>query len=341
MGRWVFSYSDMITLLFAFFVFLASVSNINQVKLEMASDFFSDKKSSNRVTYKELTQMIQNAVVSEKLQDEVKVVLTPQGVEINLKDKLMFDVGRAEVKMNALPILLRLSNLLNQPGMADRVVLVEGHTDSVPIKSVQYPSNWELSSSRAASVVKFFIGKKSDAKRFKSIGYADTHPIAKENDSITGEPANRRVVIVITSESFVSGELRKEIKVEELFTGTDEGALKISVPIKTEPVKTETAPVAPVPAVQTPQTPQKVQPQVVPKSEPVKKTVIQPQQPGVLTDVQKDLIKDYYIQAQEAYQSKKYELAIYYWQKVLELNPNHQLASMNVDRAKDKLKNKK
>ncbi len=216
---WLLSYADMVTLLLAFFILLVSMSTLNKVKIEMIAQTFAEKK--DRMTYKQLQEKIQEFINAENLREEVNVALTPDGIEVNFKDKLLFDLGRADVKSEAEAILNKLSGLLVQGELAKRLITVEGHTDSLPIRSEIYPSNWELSSARAASVVKFFIGKGMDTRRFESVGYADTRPLVTAEDmkqvhatagatkDARGLAVNRRVIIVISPDSYIEEIERK------------------------------------------------------------------------------------------------------------------------------------
>lgn len=198
---WLISYADMVTLLFAFFVVLASISSLNMVKYE---EMTQNLRTEKRMTSKDIKNKIQEFVKQENLEDQITVAVTDKGVEINFKDKILFDIGKAELKPQALDILGEMSGLMNYKEISERKISVEGHTDRIPMKSKIYPSNWELSSGRAASVVRYLNAKGMDNRRFESIGYADTHPVKPENDDVTGEPANRRVVIVIKPDSYLS-----------------------------------------------------------------------------------------------------------------------------------------
>jgi chemotaxis protein MotB len=126
-----------------------------------------------------------NAVIS--LQD------TKRGVEISLKDVILFDPGKAQLKSSSfktLNVLVGLSKTVNNP------ISIEGHTDNVPIKNAAYASNWELSSARAVSVLYFFESKKVAKSRLQFVGYGEYQPIYP-NDTKAHKQANRRVNIVI------------------------------------------------------------------------------------------------------------------------------------------------
>lgn len=215
---WLISYADMVTLLFAFFVVLASISSLNMVKYE---EMTQNLRTEKRMTSKDIKNKIQEFVKQENLEDQIKVEVTDKGVEINFKDKILFDIGKAELKPQALDILEKMSGLMNYKEISERKISVEGHTDRIPMKSKVYPSNWELSSGRAASVVRYLNSKGMDNRRFESIGYAETRPVKQENDDVTGEPANRRVVIVIKPESYLS---KQELETRDYTTNAQNAA---------------------------------------------------------------------------------------------------------------------
>lgn len=211
---WLMSYADLVTLMFAFFVLLYSMSTLDVVKLEAISNYFSEDPK--RMTSEELQKKIGEIIKNDKLEDNVNANMTSKGVEISFKDKLLFDSGKADVKPIASPVLTKMAQVLNNPDIADRKIIVEGHTDSIPIKTIEFPSNWELSSGRAASIVRFFIDQGLKKEKFVSLGYADNRPIVAETELNKGSPENRRVVVIITPESYQSDFIkRKEISVKK------------------------------------------------------------------------------------------------------------------------------
>jgi len=117
---------------------------------------------------------------------------------INMLDKVLFDSGRAEVKPAGLKVLKQVSDILK--GVADKQIRIEGHTDNVPIGASikkQFPTNWELSTARATSVIRYLIEKGGvDRNNISAGGYADTRPVVS-NDTEEGRAANRRIEIVL------------------------------------------------------------------------------------------------------------------------------------------------
>jgi chemotaxis protein MotB len=129
------------------------------------------------------------------LQNQVQTTISRRGLVVRvLTDKVLFESGQANLKPAGLPLLGEVANLLNVA--TNHAIAVEGHTDSVPISSAQYPSNWELSTARATTVVRYFISAGVDASRMSAAGYADLHPIAS-NATARGRQLNRRVEIVL------------------------------------------------------------------------------------------------------------------------------------------------
>jgi chemotaxis protein MotB len=126
---------------------------------------------------------------------QVETVVTQRGLVVRLlTDNVLFDSGQATLKSQGLPLLDEVGTLLG----VDHVhpVMVEGHTDDVPISTGQYASNWELSTARASTVVRYLIDRNLPASRFGAAGYADLHPLAS-NSTSTGRARNRRVEVVL------------------------------------------------------------------------------------------------------------------------------------------------
>jgi chemotaxis protein MotB len=119
-----------------------------------------------------------------------------------LTDGVLFDSGEAKVKPRALPVLEKIAGLLQ----VDQVhpINVEGHTDNVPIKSAQYPTNWELSTARSSAVVRAFMRRHVAAARMEASGRANLDPVAT-NATSEGRAENRRVEIVLPRRQAVTG----------------------------------------------------------------------------------------------------------------------------------------
>lgn len=127
------------------------------------------------------------------LGDDIEVVFNEGSVSFRISSELLFASGRAELADAGLEVIDRLI-----PALATNQhrILVEGHTDDRPINTERFPSNWELSASRASSVVRYLSMAGLDPARMSATGYADTRPLA-ENSSEQGRASNRRVELVM------------------------------------------------------------------------------------------------------------------------------------------------
>lgn len=231
--RWLVSYADFITLLFAFFVVMYSISSVNEGKYRVLSDTLSDvfqaqpttstpihfddtasisSRNNNEALIdlpvpnhdefltaadnpeldtlsEEITQAVQTLIDD----DLINIKKTDFWLEIDIKSSILFTSGGAELSEDAEDILATIADLLDS---YPNDIQVEGFTDNVPINSKQFPSNWELSSSRAASVVHLFEEEGVDPKRMQAIGYGQHRPLA-DNATIEGRNTNRRVNLVV------------------------------------------------------------------------------------------------------------------------------------------------
>ena len=253
--RWLLTYADMLTLMFALFMVLYSISSVNISKYEslqeslkaaFSGSILSGGKAIMQSGSQSTTahapakaavpaivpltpnipkptdtsaQEISKAMVAasgakqeqedfKKLQrelnayakshgfgNEVQAVIARQGLVVHvLTDKLLFDSGSATLQPAGLPLLQEIAHLLNVD--QKHPITVEGNTDNQPIQSSQFPSNWELSTDRATTVVRYLIAHRVQDQRLSAAGYADLHPLAT-NATATGRARNRRVDIVL------------------------------------------------------------------------------------------------------------------------------------------------
>jgi len=145
--------------------------------------------------FNRIKQQIEAYARAHGLADQVEAVVARRGLIVRLlTDRVLFDSGRAVLKPEGMPLLAHVGNLLQ----IDRIhpILVEGHTDDVPISTSQYASNWELSTARATEVVRYLIGRGLPTRRFGASGYAEYHPLAT-NSTAAGRQRNRRVEVVL------------------------------------------------------------------------------------------------------------------------------------------------
>lgn len=197
-NRWVVSYSDFVTMLLALFMVMYAVSQIDNQRLadleaKMRKTFnASQKMSYNNIKSEQELEKILNENISKS--NSVKLVKEPRGLVIRINDKMLFDEGSADVKKDAEKNLSEIVKILTK---IDNPVIIEGHTDSIPIKNRKFPSNWELSTARATNIISYLVKTgKIQPKRLSAVGYGEYMPIA-DNTSISGRMLNRRVDIIV------------------------------------------------------------------------------------------------------------------------------------------------
>ena len=144
--------------------------------------------------FEALKRKIDSYAKEHGISNQIDTTLRQRGLVIRvLTDKLLFDTAEATVKPPGGQLLGSVAHLLTADNHA---IAVEGHTDSIPISTDRYPSNWELSTARASSVVRSLAGAGVLQRRFEAAGYAALHPI-DSNSTDTGRNRNRRVEIVL------------------------------------------------------------------------------------------------------------------------------------------------
>jgi len=197
---WLLSYSDLMTLLFGFFVLLMSFSKIDvdsfeKVRKETTLTFGGEYKKPFTDLKEKLNERIQAQGLNEKaVFDEME-----KGMTITFRGSVFFDPGSSELRADAVELIEKLIPVIKSRGAQFNVV-VEGHTDDIPIHSDKFPSNWELSGQRAAAVIRIFEKHGFGRAQLRAIGYADTMPVAP-NRNQNGVPLpenqsqNRRVVL--------------------------------------------------------------------------------------------------------------------------------------------------
>jgi len=127
-------------------------------------------------------------------QEKISVKAEEDWIEVSLNDTVIFSSGGVEPIHEALEIIEKIARIMSGH---DNAMLVEGHTDNVPIRSSSYPSNWELSAARAASVVRYLALEGISADRMGAMGYGEFQPVAR-NDTDAGRRKNRRVILLIS-----------------------------------------------------------------------------------------------------------------------------------------------
>lgn len=240
--RWLVSYADFITLLFAFFVVMYSISSINEGKYRVLAESIGTAFSKHEPAVLLAREPIQigdtpprvlqpitldpsalaheDRAIAEAFRQEretlrhvseqfsetldryieqrlVEVKRTDYWLELEMKSGLLFESGKAELSPEALPVLHKIAEIIRE---TPNVLYVEGHTDNIPIRTVEFASNWELSAARAASVVREFIAAGIAPERLAAVGYGEYHPVA-DNRFEEGRFKNRRVVLVLMSQA--------------------------------------------------------------------------------------------------------------------------------------------
>jgi chemotaxis protein MotB len=226
--RWLVSYADFITLLFAFFVVMFASSQVDKGKigkLAVAIQFaFKDlgifsipsskipptttgptqeglpaitslRDPSSMTTLAQLQKRLEQELEDEIRRGDVAMKVGREGLVISLRELGFFDSGSAEVEMKSEPSVARIAKVLKA---GPYYIRIEGHTDNVPIHTDRFASNWELSTARATEMTKLFITRyEFPPERLSAAGYGEFHPVGS-NETREGRALNRRVDIVIS-----------------------------------------------------------------------------------------------------------------------------------------------
>lgn len=204
-GNWLVSYADMMTLLCGFFVVLFSFSKIDsgefeKIRRETTKVFGGEYQK----PFEKLSKALQQVIEEKKLSDQVFMTESDEGILVTFRGALFFDSGAAELRAQASDLLEKLVPTITDNSQ-DMAIVIEGHTDNRPIFSKIFASNWELSSVRACTVLRFFLDKGFNPDRIKAIGWGDRRPVAPNEDRngaqlLENQSQNRRVVIKIVKD---------------------------------------------------------------------------------------------------------------------------------------------
>jgi chemotaxis protein MotB len=223
-SEWLATYGDLVTLLLCFFILLFSMSTVDNQKFkkvisalnsmgitgqsgsvtENVGDTISSLDIYNSIDIQEemddIYSKVKAMIESKGLSQDINVEKVEAGVLLRFKNEILFDSGQAELKENARNTLEMLGEILRS---YDKNIRIEGHTDNVPVNTSnnRFRSNWELSSARSISVVRYFTEdvpaeQRIDPKKFEVSGYGEYHPIAP-NNSPQNKQKNRRIEITI------------------------------------------------------------------------------------------------------------------------------------------------
>ena len=233
---WLVPYADILTLLLALFIVLFASSSVDQTKLEQMSAVFNEiftsgtgvmdnpavvqtqngsvselqsgasKYMEDQDRLKESQNRVEEFIAINELEKQFETKMTDEGLLITIRDSVLFDMGRAELKAEYATIADELSQLL----MFDppRNIVITGHTDNVPINTNEFDSNWDLSVMRAVNFMKEVVSgnEELDSKYFSVKGYGEYSPIAS-NDTEEGREKNRRVEVLVQPRVTESGEV--------------------------------------------------------------------------------------------------------------------------------------
>jgi chemotaxis protein MotB len=203
-SEWLITYSDVITLLLAFFVMLIAVSDINQGKVELLNEALAESVTNSEVEtpLQDLYNASLRALEKHNMADSSELSIDKHGIKLELPSLDMYESASAQLNENAIAFLKDFA-AENNPIIKDFYLIeIEGHTDDTPIHTSVYDSNWELSAARATNVVKYFIEENMIPKQLKASGFADSRPKqlieGLDGDALKiARSINRRVVIHI------------------------------------------------------------------------------------------------------------------------------------------------
>ena len=197
-GRWLISYADLITTLMVLFLALYALQLAKNRELEVRMLERREVKTAPAVAVAAAPEAARRQLLAllAPLQDNRQITISnaSQGVEIAINAKILFNSGDARLLPESFGVLDQIAGVLRVRSKNN--ILVEGHTDSVPISTAKYESNWELSSARAGAVVRFFADKGIEAHRMAAVGRADNFPLIIGDDA-AARAANRRVTILV------------------------------------------------------------------------------------------------------------------------------------------------
>src|SRR3954463_13868918 len=189
---WLISYADMLTLLIGFFVLIIASVPLKRARFERIAAALS---GAGQTPLEDLRDKVDALIArTPELKDKVITRDDAEGLGIEFRDALLFDSGSAKLREEAEPAIGEVARLL--AGLPGRPVIVEGHTDEVPINTASFHSNWELSSQRAINVLQALQGAGVARERMSARAYADTRPLAGSTEQQLEQrrASNRRVV---------------------------------------------------------------------------------------------------------------------------------------------------
>ncbi len=223
--RWLVSYADFMTLLFAFFATMYAISSVDARKLSSVASalqsVFDDTARASRTpavagarpgsasigaatepSSQEVEALVSEALAAELAAEDVKLIVDRRGVTLSIPEAGAFATGRDELSETAQTLMGRIAVVLNR---FPNAVRVEGHTDDIPIHTVRFQSNWDLSAARASRVVEFLMARGLAPVRLSATGYGEFHPRVA-NTSGEARASNRRIDFVILNAATMTAE---------------------------------------------------------------------------------------------------------------------------------------
>jgi chemotaxis protein MotB len=158
------------------------------------------------VDFNQLYEEIKEHIVVNGLEATLYIEKTDNVIILRISDSALFDSGKADIKKESLELLRQVGEIFTKYQDSIQMIRIEGHTDNVPISTSHYVDNWDLSTSRATNVLRYFLETcELSPDKFSSVGYGEFHPVAS-NDTEEGKAQNRRVDFVIQSYTAGQGE---------------------------------------------------------------------------------------------------------------------------------------
>jgi chemotaxis protein MotB len=197
---WLVIFSDLSTNLMLFFLMLFAMTRMSSAEKEMLMEGMEKATKSEQAIKarqerkqreEDAVQTLKDTIAYGRLKQYANIEVTSKDIKLTIELPFFFESGSAEIDRKAIPALESLVNPLKE-----FPIIIEGHTDNVPIHGGRYKSNWELSVARAVSVIDFFTGKGIDPKKLVAGGYGEYHP-AFPNDTPEDRARNRRIEITI------------------------------------------------------------------------------------------------------------------------------------------------
>ena len=199
-GQWLMSYADMMTLLFGLFVVLLSFSKPDAEKFEVfRKEASKSLKGEYKNTFDDISGELKQMLKQMNLDQQVRVTENLDGLVITSEGTLFFDSGSAVLRIQAEDLMNQVAKVLKTKAGSARI-MVEGHTDDSPINTKLFASNWELSSSRASTVVRLLEANGLPRTNLRPLGLADIQPLAPNRGAdgvpiLVNQAKNRRIVI--------------------------------------------------------------------------------------------------------------------------------------------------